>query len=149
MARFTREQIEAEIAAIDWSQIDRPTDAEIEAAVAADPDAAPIRSTEEWLASADLVLPPKAREEFFAAHRAEVADLQAKLDAAHAALRELHVPELRCRLLDIAKMAEPLGLAWVAAAVAGIASTLDGWMRRHAATYLAARDAAGQPGGRS
>lgn len=56
MARFTREQIEAEIAAIDWSRFDRLTDAEIEAAVANDPDAAPIRSTEDILATAMGVL---------------------------------------------------------------------------------------------
>lgn len=40
----------------DWERIDRLTDAEIEASVAADPDAAPIVDRE-WFKNAELVLP--------------------------------------------------------------------------------------------
>lgn len=42
----------------DWERIGRLTDEEIERAVAADPDAAPILD-DEWLAQAELRLPPE------------------------------------------------------------------------------------------
>ncbi len=44
----------------DWPQMDRLTDEEIIAAVASDPDAAPI-ADEAWFASAELVLPEPKR----------------------------------------------------------------------------------------
>ena len=44
----------------DWQRVDRLTDEEITAAVASDPDAAPI-ADEVWFASAELVLPEPKR----------------------------------------------------------------------------------------
>ncbi len=44
----------------DWQRVDRLTDEEITAAVASDPDAAPI-ADEAWFASAELVLPEPKR----------------------------------------------------------------------------------------
>lgn len=42
----------------DWARVDALTDAEIEAAIADDPDAAPILD-EEWFRNAELVIPAK------------------------------------------------------------------------------------------
>ncbi|MEI8395782.1 MAG: BrnA antitoxin family protein [Rhodospirillaceae bacterium] len=45
----------------DWARVDALTDAEIEAAVAADPDAAPIMredEIEDWFKNACVVMPP-------------------------------------------------------------------------------------------
>ena len=47
----------------DWARVDRLTDADIEAAVAADPDAAPIL-TEEWFRQA-TVMPPLIKKGVF------------------------------------------------------------------------------------
>jgi len=47
----------------DWARVDRLTDAEIAAAVAADPDAAPLL-TEEWFRQAQL-MPPLTKQGVF------------------------------------------------------------------------------------
>jgi uncharacterized protein (DUF4415 family) len=51
----------AEASATDWSRFDAITDADIEAAIAADPDAAPILDAA-WFADAKLVLPEPKRQ---------------------------------------------------------------------------------------
>jgi uncharacterized protein (DUF4415 family) len=51
----------SEPSAVDWSRFDAITDADIEAAIADDPDAAPILD-EVWFAQATLVLPEPKRQ---------------------------------------------------------------------------------------
>ena len=46
IVKVTPEMVAAELAALDWAKVDAQTDAEIEAAVASDPDAVPIFSEE-------------------------------------------------------------------------------------------------------
>ncbi len=57
--KWTREKLEREVAAFDWSKIDALTDEQIIAAAKADPDSA--LPTEAELAEFDLVIPAKAR----------------------------------------------------------------------------------------
>ncbi len=51
MVRVTPEMVEKALAETDWAAIDAMTDEDIAAQVAADPDAAPILSDEEWEAA--------------------------------------------------------------------------------------------------
>ena len=58
IVRFTASQVGN--GTTDWARVDALTDAEIEKAIAEDPDAAPILD-EEWFRTAELVMPePKA-----------------------------------------------------------------------------------------
>ncbi|NJL08489.1 MAG: hypothetical protein HC829_03485 [Bacteroidales bacterium] len=70
-----------------------------------------------------------------------IADLQAKLDAAHAALRDLDIKRLQRRLLTIADTAKFHGGRSIVHAAGNEAAAIDTWMRRHGATFLAAIDA--------
>jgi uncharacterized protein (DUF4415 family) len=72
----------------DWQRVDKLTDAEIEAAIRDDPDAARI-SNEEWFERAQLVIPPHLKhlwvqidEDVMAWFRQRGEDWPAKINAA-------------------------------------------------------------------
>jgi uncharacterized protein (DUF4415 family) len=72
----------------DWKRVDQLTDAEIEAAIRDDPDAAPI-CDEQWFEQAQLVIPPHLKylwvqidEDLMAWFRQQGADWPARINTA-------------------------------------------------------------------
>ncbi|MFA6018887.1 MAG: BrnA antitoxin family protein [Rhodospirillales bacterium] len=57
IVRYTLDEIKGLKGKTDWARVEALTDADIEKAIASDPDAAPILD-EEWFKNAEIVFPP-------------------------------------------------------------------------------------------